>query len=509
MVLVEALYALCVVLLSVYGVNSLVLVWLYLRHRRDTEPQPLGPLQTWPRVTVQLPVYNEIHTIERLLTAVAGLDYPSNLFEIQVLDDSTDQTRPTAANRVARLRRQGVDISHIVRATREGYKAGALAEGLRRATGEYIAMFDADFAPHPDFLRRVLPPFADPRVGCVQARWGHLNRDYSRLTRVQALGVDGHFVVEQTARSRSGLFVNFNGSAGVWRRSCIEDSGGWHGDTLTEDLDLSYRAQLRGWRIAYQPDVVVPAELPAQITGFKRQQARWAQGSIQTALKLLAPLLRSRQPWQVKLEGCIHLTGYAVHPLMLLLLLLTAPMSFSSSWLLTAAPLLMVAAIGPPLMYVTAKLADGPHWRERLRPLPVLMLLGMGLALSNTWAVLKAILGVRQVFERTPKFALHGDEGAWVNSRYALGSDWLVGGELMLAALALALLAAPRVTWGFAPWLLMYAGGFGYVAGLSLTQASSLRRWLATQPKQVASKAGRIGPVERSRTPAGSPGQDT
>jgi len=258
----------------------------------------------------------ELHTVERLLNAAAGLDYPRDRLEIQVLDDSIDATRRVAALTVARLQRQGIDVVHITRPDRAGFKAGALATGLAEAKGELIAIFDADFLPPPDFLRRVVPHFADPTVGCIQTRWGHLNRDYSPFTQVQALGVDGHFVVEQTARSRAGLFINFNGTAGVWRRACIEDAGGWQGDTLTEDLDLSYRAQLRGWRMGYLPDVVVPAELPAQISAFKRQQARWAQGSIQTALKLLGPLLRSAQPWSVKLEGVVHLTSYLVHPMM-------------------------------------------------------------------------------------------------------------------------------------------------------------------------------------------------
>ncbi|NIO72790.1 MAG: glycosyltransferase, partial [Anaerolineae bacterium] len=339
----EVLYALCVVLLSLYGFNSLVLTWLYLRHRHDPIPVP-SPPDEWPHVTVQLPIYNELHTVERLLNAAAGLDYPRDRLEIQVLDDSTDATSRVAARTVALLRRQGIDVIHISRPDRTGFKAGALAAGLAEAKGELIAIFDADFLPPPDFLQRVVPHFADPIVGCVQTRWGHLNRDYSLFTQAQALGVDGHFVVEQTARSRAGLFINFNGTAGIWRRTCIGDAGGWQGDTLTEDLDLSYRAQLRGWQIGYVPDVVVPAELPAQISGFKRQQARWAQGSIQTALKLLGPLLRSDQPWSVKLEGVVHLTGYLVHPLMLLVVLLTLPMSFSRSWVLAAAPWLVIAA---------------------------------------------------------------------------------------------------------------------------------------------------------------------
>jgi cellulose synthase/poly-beta-1,6-N-acetylglucosamine synthase-like glycosyltransferase len=516
MTIIELAYAICAVLLSIYGFNNLLLTGLYVRQRKQLtnqtkqiKNQPSAGLQAnLPHVTVQLPIYNELHTVERLLGASAALDYPPDRLEIQLLDDSTDATRAVASQAVARLQRQGVDVVHIKRSDRAGYKAGALAAGLDTATGDLIAIFDADFVPPPDFLKRVVPQFQDPVVGCVQTRWGHLNRDYSAFTRTQALGVDGHFVVEQTARSRAGLFINFNGTAGVWRRACIDDAGGWQGDTLTEDLDLSYRAQLRGWRIDYIPDIVVPAELPAQISAFKQQQARWAQGSIQTAIKLLGPLLRSRQPWPVKLEGMIHLTGYLVHPLMLLVILLTLPMSFSRSWVLAVAPWLMMAAVGPPLMYVVAQVSDGDGWRYRLRTLPLLVLLGMGLALSNTQAVLKAILGRRQAFRRTPKYALHRPDDAWVSSAYALTGDGLVWVELSLAIFALTLLASPGVHWGFAPWLMLYAGGFGYVATINLQQVRERRRWLATQPRSAASRTARTRTTEPNRIRADSPGRD-
>jgi cellulose synthase/poly-beta-1,6-N-acetylglucosamine synthase-like glycosyltransferase len=325
-------------------------------------------------------------------------------------------------------------------------------------------------------------------VGCIQTRWGHLNRDYSSLTRAQALGIDGHFVVEQTARSRAGLFLNFSGTAGVWRRACIEDAGGWQGDTLTEDLDLSYRAQLRGWRIAYLPDVVVPAELPVQINALKRQQARWAQGSIETALKLIGPLFRSRQPSVVKLEGIVHLTGYLVHPLMLLTVLLTLPMSFSNSWVLSVSPWLMGMAAGPPLLYLVAQRRR--PWRHRLRLLPLLELLGIGLALNNTWAVLRGMLGIRQGFLRTPKFALLEPADMWVSRRYALSGAPFMWGELLLSLFAVTLVIVPGMNLGFVPWLLLYAGSFGYVAGVSLYQSRQRLRWLATQPISTPHKEG-------------------
>jgi hypothetical protein len=437
---------------------------------------------------VQLPVYNELYIVERLLGAAAALDYPRDRLEIQLLDDSTDETRHIAAQAVARLQEQGTDVVHVTRSDRADYKAGALAAGLTQAKGELIAIFDADFVPPPGFLRCVVPHFAHPDVGCIQTRWGHLNRDYSPLTRAQALGIDGHFVIEQTARSRAGLFLNFNGTAGVWRRACIEDAGGWQGDTLTEDLDLSYRAQLRGWRIAYLPDVVVPAEVPVQISALKRQQSRWAQGSIETALKLIGPLLRSRQPRAIKLEGIVHLTGYLVHPLMLLTVLLTLPMSFSNSWVLSVSPWLMAMAAGPPLLYLVAQ--RGRPWRRRLRLLPLLELLGIGMALNNTWAVLRGLLRIQQGFLRTPKFALREPDDRWVSRRYALSGAPFIWGELLLSLFAASLVIVPGINLGFVPWLLLYAASFGYVAGVSLHQSHQRVRWLATQPRSASHREG-------------------
>jgi cellulose synthase/poly-beta-1,6-N-acetylglucosamine synthase-like glycosyltransferase len=487
MLLIEILFLLCIVLLSMYGLNSLVLVLLYLRYRDAPTPSPPPP-DEWPHISVQLPVYNELHIVERVLAAAAALDYPHHRLEIQLLDDSTDETGQVATRAVAQLRQRGINVIQVRREDRSDYKAGALAAGLAQARGQLIAIFDADFLPPPDFLRRVVPHFDDPSVGCIQTRWGHVNRDYSSLTRAQALGIDGHFIVEQTARSRAGLFLNFNGTAGVWRRACIEDAGGWQGDTLTEDLDLSYRAQLRGWRIAYLPDVVVPAELPVQISALKRQQARWAQGSIETALKLIGPLLRSRQPWAVKLEGVVHLTGYMVHPLMLLTVLLTLPMSFSNSWVLSVSPWLMAMAAGPPLLYLVAQRRR--PWHHRLRLLPLLELLGIGLALNNTWAVLKGVLGVPQAFLRTPKFALLEPADGWVSRRYALSGAPFIWGELLLSLFAATLVIVPGMNLGFVPWLLLYSGSFGYVASVSLYQSCQRLRWLATQPRPTSHKEG-------------------
>ena len=468
------------------------------------------------RVTVQLPIFNELHTIDRLLTAVSRLDYPRDRLGIQVLDDSTDRTNQIASHQVDSLRGLGTNIVHIARADRTGFKGGALAHGLEIARGEFVAIFDADFVPRPDFLRQVIPHFADPNVGCVQTRWGFTNREYSLLTRTQALGVDGHFVVEQSARSNAQLFMNFNGTAGVWRRACIEDAGGWQGDTLTEDLDLSYRAQLRGWRIAYLPDVVVPSELPAQISAFERQQARWAQGSIETAVKLGGRLLRSRGPWWRKVAGAFHLTGYAVHPLMILVVLLALPMSFSQSWVLKAAPWLMVAAAGPPAMYAVAQIygntdnhAAGPkgvhrdsRW-GRLRLLPFLILAGIGLSFRNTLAVIRALLRVRSGFHRTPKFDVRSREDCWYGSIYALKIDSLVWAELGFAVYSLATVILPGANYTFMPWMLLYAASFVFVAAVNLFQSYQRSRWLATKPRSAARTLARTPPSVWSRIRGG------
>ncbi|MCK4898684.1 MAG: glycosyltransferase family 2 protein, partial [Anaerolineales bacterium] len=353
--ILEFLYLINIALLAVYGINALILAGL--RRWRHNPIPILDPEQDydWPQVTVQLPIYNERYVVERLIESVAELDYPRNKLHIQVLDDSTDITQDIVSQLVAFQRIKGVNIEHIQRNNRRGYKGGALAYGMQTAKGNFIAIFDADFIPTPDFLKRTIPYFdKDSNTGCVQTRWGHLNRENSLLTRTQANGIDGHFIIEQETKSDGGLFLNFNGTAGIWRRKCIEDAGGWHHDTLTEDLDLSYRAQLLGWKIRYLPHITTPAELPEHISAFKSQQFRWAKGSIQTAKKLLGDLWQSSQPLVVKIEGTIHLTHYAVHPLMLINLLLILPLLLTENHLLNIYPIFTLAAIGPLFMYMTA-----------------------------------------------------------------------------------------------------------------------------------------------------------
>lgn len=463
--------------LTVYGLNGWLLVLLYWLKRRQSFPVPPVARDRLPPVTVQLPVYNEQHVVERLIGRVAALDYPRDRLHVQILDDSTDRTTRLVGTLVAAYRQQGLDIELIHREDRRGFKAGALAEGYATARGEFIAVFDADFCPSPDFLLQTIPHFiTDPRLGMVQARWTHLNADYSLLTRVQAMALDGHFVVEQTARSRSGLPMHFNGTAGVWRRACIEASGGWQADTVCEDLDLSYRAQLAGWRCRYLPDVQEPAELPPQMLAFKRQQARWAQGSIQCLRKLAGPLLRSRRlnPLQ-KLMGMVHLSGYLAHPLMVLLLLTTLPLLFHPYLMrgpVGLMDLLGAVCLGPFLVYATSQWASYANWGRRMLAFPLLLLVGIGIAWNNSLAAWRGLFHWGGAFLRTPKFCLEGQQGHWQRSLYRIGRDHAVVGELLLALYAA---AAVGVAWTTGntralPFLLTCGAAFGLVTLSSLAE---------------------------------------
>ena len=475
MVIFEILYVLSAAILAVYGYNTLILAWLRVWRHTPNQEKKAGPEFEWPQVTVQLPIYNERFVVNRLIEAIVQMEYPRDRLEIQVLDDSTDDTVQIVSRAVARQRASGYDITHISRKNRQGYKGGALEHGLISAKGEFIAIFDADFLPPPDFLEKIVPYFADsPETGCLQARWGHINRESSWLTRAQATGIDGHFIIEQESRSEKGVFLNFNGTAGIWRRACIEDAGGWHHDTLTEDLDLSYRAQLRGWRIRYLPHISAPAELPAHINAYKRQQFRWAKGSIQTAIKTLGVLWRSPNPTVVKIEGTIHLTNYAVHPLMLLNLILTLPLMINRSLHLWLIPVFTIAAIGPWFMYWMAMREQGRGYQERLSNLVMLVFLGTGLSLNNTRAVGEALLGKQSSFLRTPKFDLRGRKREdQSNSNYLLPREADVWIESLLALYTAFLFVYAMVSglWSIIPWLLMYVCGFSYVAGLNFIQS--------------------------------------
>ncbi len=482
MLVLTLLHAAAAILLAVYGANSLLLTVLYLRRHPDKQTQPPPPA-SWPAVTVQLPIFNELHVTERLLAAVARLEYPRDRLQIQVLDNSTDETTAIAAACVERYRQQGLVIQHLHRAVRPGFKAGALAAALPEASGEFIAIFDADFVPQPDFLLRTVPALtANAEAGYLQTRWAHLNEDYSMLTRAQALALDGHFVVEQTVRQGRGWFFGFNGTAGLWRRACIDDAGGWQADTLCEDLDLSYRAQLKGWQGMYLGDVAAPAEIPPQLAALKRQQARWATGSIQTFRKLASSVAGSDRPLSHRIEGLIHLGAYFCHPLMLLLLLLTLPLlwfdGFANSPVRWMMAYLGIASIGPPLLYAVSQRAlhSGENgrqgWLWRLTALPLLVLLGTGLALNNTVAVFRGLRRRPADFRRTPKFQLEQRNGQWRDKPYALPLTGMILGELalMLYALATVAVALLRGHDYAVPFLLLYVLGFGMMVVVGLAQ---------------------------------------
>ena len=471
--LISVLYTLTVLWLGVYAFQSLLLTVLYLRHRRDATPVVGVKDGQWPRVAVQLPIFNEQHVVERLIDAAAALDYPAGRLEIQILDDSTDATAALAEARAAWHRARGVDVRVVHRPDRSGFKAGALAWGLTQSRAEFIAVFDADFRPHPDFLRRVIPSMlARPDVGMAQTRWSHLNEEYSPITRVQALALDGHFVVEQTARSRSGLLTNFNGSGGVWRRACIEEAGGWQADTMTEDMDLSYRAQLAGWHNLFLPDVDAPAELPAQMEAFKKQQARWAQGSVQCLRKLSWRILISDLSLRQKVMALVHISGYFAQPLMVMLLLTSLPLVLLPQSSQPLGMLLGLLALGPPLLFAVAQASLHRDWVHRLLFFPILVLVGAGITWSTTGAVWEGLTRWGGTFRRTPKFQIEGRRGEWAGSAYRLMPDRLVLGELalMLYAVVAGVAAWANGRYAVIPVLALFAVGYGLVASLSLFQ---------------------------------------
>jgi len=472
-----ATYFLVLLILSIYGSHRYVMAYLYYKYKGNL-PTPKGRFDQLPRVTVQLPIFNEMYVVERLIDAVARIDYPRDRLEIQVLDDSTDETQGIARARVERLREEGVDISYLHRIHRAGFKAGALQEGLKRARGELVAVFDADFVPSRDFLMRSVQFFTDDRIGMVQVRWEHLNREYSHLTQAQAIFLDGHFVIEHTARNRSGRFFNFNGTAGIWRRATIEDAGGWQHDTLTEDLDLSYRAQLRGWKFVYLPQVASPAEVPVEMNAFKSQQHRWAKGSIQTARKLLPQILRSDLSRDVKLEAFFHLTANFTYPLMILLTVLM-PVSmvirFKHGWyevLLLDLPFFWTATVSVVLFYVASQREIGMPWWKGLKYLPFIMALGIGMCVNQSKAVIEAMVGYETGFTRTPKTGMLGRERSWLQRRYRTLVTAQPLLELALGAYLTSAIwfALDKGVYFSLPFLLLFQWGFFYVGLVSLLQ---------------------------------------
>ena len=472
-----ATYFFVLIVLAIYGWHRYYLVYLYMRNR-DKEPRADAPPNPLPVVTIQLPLYNEMYVADRLIESVCAIAYPRALLEIQVLDDSTDETQSIAELAVRRYAAQGIDIKYYHRANRTGFKAGALEAGLKLARGEFIAIFDADFIPARDFLDRLMPHFTDPQVGMVQARWGHINQDYTLLTKIQSILLDGHFVLEHGGRNRSGRFFNFNGTAGIWRRAAIDDAGGWEHDTLTEDLDLSYRAQLRGWRFVFRSDVIAPAEVPVEMNAFKSQQHRWAKGSIQTCCKLLPRLLRANLPIGVKAEAFFHLTANFNYPLMCVLSLLMFPamvIRYNMGWyemLLIDVPLFFAATFSVCNFYMVCQREIHRDWRARIKYLPFLMSIGIGLSINNTRAVFEALFNRQSEFMRTPKYRIEGETDEWVSKKYrqSVAVQPLIELALGLYFTFTVFYALTNQIYGTVPFLVLFQIGFLYTGLVSIVQ---------------------------------------
>ena len=475
-------YFIVLLVLAMYGLHRYWLVYDYFVYSKNVPPPP-PPVTRWPRVTVQLPIFNERYVIERLTEAVSRFDYPQELLDVQVLDDSTDETQDVARACVERHAAQGMPIVYIHRSNREGYKAGALENGLKTAQGEFIAIFDADFLPEPDFLRRTIPYFLNPdggeNVGMVQARWTYLNSDYSLLTNVETILLDGHFVVEHGARSRRGTFFNFNGTAGVWRREVIDDAGGWQHDTLTEDTDLSYRAQLRGWKFLYLPQIECASELPVDMNGFKAQQARWAKGLMQTAKKILPKVFQSNVPRHVKSEAFFHLTANISYPLMVLLSTMLLPVMivrFQQGWfqmLLIDLPLFLASTCSISSFYLVAQKELRPEkWWRTFLYMPFVMATGIGISVRNAQAVIEALIGKKSEFARTPKFKIEGKKGTFAKKSYRNKAGWMPYAEVLLGLYFSLTVVYAIINENYAtvPFLLLFVWGYLYTGFMSLGQ---------------------------------------
>jgi len=464
-------------ILSFYGLHRYIMVFLFRKHGGKTV-EPKERFEELPRVTVQIPSYNEMYVIERVIDAVCSFDYPADKLDIQVLDDSTDETQKIARNAVERWRNLGVDIHYLHRDDRTGFKAGALENGLRTAKGEFIAVFDADFVPPPDFLQKAIQYFTDPRVCVVQGRWERLYREYSFLTKVQAIFLDGHFMLESFTRFLSGRFFNFNGTAGILRRKTIEEAGGWEHDTLTEDLDLSYRAQMKGWKFVFLPQLTVPAELPVEINSFKTQQCRWAKGAMQTGKKLLFRILKGNLSPAEKLEAWYHLTGNITYPLMVLFALLMFPaliVRYNQGWfeLLTIdLPLFILSFTSVSAFYITSQKVLYKDWLKRILYLPGLMAVGIGMSIPGAKAVLEGALGRKTPFERTPKFCVEGNKGEWMNKKYLGNIGWLPVIEIAFGIYFtfVVVYCWDLEVYGVIPFLMLFQFGYLYTGFWALVQ---------------------------------------
>jgi len=531
-------YVVTLVILAIYGLHRYILVYLYYKYRHN-KPQCPSRFDPLPKLCVQLPMYNERYVARRIIEYTCRIDYPKDKLQIQVLDDSTDETVEIASQTVRELQDQGFDIQYIHRDDRTGYKAGALENGLKYTDAEFIAIFDADFVPHPDVFKDAIHYFTNPNIGMIQVRWDHLNRDHSLLTKSQAILLDGHFMIEHTARSCSGRFMSFNGTAGMWRRKCIEEAGGWQHDTLTEDLDLSYRAQLKGWKFMFLPEVIAPAELPPEINAFKQQQHRWTKGGAQTARKLLPSILRANVKWKVKLEAWFHLTSCTVYLYIVALSVMLFPALYLrltvfpkslSSRVLFDISLFLLATCSASTFYMCSQREIFHRWRDKVKYLPFLMALGIGVSINNSLAALSGFFSKGGEFVRTPKFGLDSSrDGRWrrklktlKRSRYTyLPFIEMAFGLYMVVAISMCFYyrTAPMSL----PFLCLFASGYFYVSFTSLAlllhrprekQAGPLLEPLGvsdgskpTPVHQSEQTDGHVGPdhladVQRKTTPA-------
>lgn len=491
-----ASYILVLIGLAGYGSHRLAIVFLYLKHAHN-HPKPKELFQDLPLVTIQLPVFNEMHVVDRLLDSVAALDYPQDKIQIQLLDDSTDETVDICRAGIERLKARGFDAEHIHRSDRTGYKAGALENGTRFAKGEFLLILDADFVPNPDLLEKTIHYFTDEKIGMIQTRWGHLNRTFNVLTRIQAMFLDGHLELEQTARNRSGRFFTFNGTGGIWRKSCIADAGGWEHDTLTEDMDLSYRAQLNGWRFIFLNDVETPAELPVDMDGFKSQQHRWTKGSIQVCKKVLPAIWRSDVPLFIKMEATAHLTSNFAYLLLIVLCFLIYPNQQCQpdfgklTYYIINVPIFFFSSVSVIVFYMVSQKALRPgSWWKEIPYLPLLLALGIGMSISNAKAVIEALCNHQTAFVRTPKYGIgQSHRQDWKKSSYKAMKTLTPFVELLFGFFFLFVVvdAAMRGSWSSSILLLPFPIGFFYTSLASLSrmlQSSSA----ASEPKVVNRK---------------------
>jgi len=496
-------YFAVMIVLAIYGVHRYTMCYQYYKYRKNYHPDPPLHFEELPRVTIQLPMFNEQFVIDRLIESVCAMEYPTDKLEIQVLDDSIDETQQVATDIVARFAALGHPIVYIHRTNRHGYKAGALDEGLNVAKGEFVAIFDADFTPPKDWIMKVIHHFAEPEIGMVQTRWTHINRDYSMLTQIEAILLDAHFIIEQGSRSRAGEFFNFNGTAGMWRRQAIVDGGGWQHDTLTEDTDLSYRSQLAGWRFKYLPEVECPSELPIEMTAFKTQQARWAKGLIQTSIKLMPRIFQSDIPRTKKIEAVYHLTANLSYPLMVIMTVMLMPAMIIRSYqgwfqmLLFDVPLFAASTLSIAVFYLASQQILYPDkWKRTLLYMPLLMALGIGLTVTNSKAVMEAIFGVKSAFVRTPKFRVtkKGEKSQANKYRKRLVlAPWIemvIGAYFFLAILY----TFSNNNFFTAPFLILFVIGFWYTGLMSLLQGR-FERWRSGAPKSEEDLESKPFPV--------------